>query len=88
MADRVTEDDLLLAAEWLDEYEEGADGQAEMLRMHKVAAWLRKQAEDRQREAAVRTAMRKTGAPRRVVMRALETVRTQRQMEAERVATL
>jgi hypothetical protein len=85
MAERVTEDDLRLAAEWCDNYEEGADGADEMIRLRRVANWLRKMADDRQRESQVRAGMKQTGAPRKVVVRALATLEAKRRMEAERV---
>lgn len=54
--------DLLLAAEWCEEYE-GADGEdnSPFLR---VAAWLRKEAERRAEESMIRRVMAKTGKSR------------------------
>lgn len=42
-------DDLLFAATWLEEYEEGADGHEEVERCRRVATVLRSMAERQQR---------------------------------------
>ncbi len=63
MSARVTPEDLLTAAEWLDQYEGGAEGPVNESSCMRVAAWLRAEADRRTFLAAAREVSRKTGAP-------------------------
>ena len=67
MNNRPTQDDLLLAAEWLD-YNEGGDGESE--RCARVAEWLRKQVHNRQTAALAK----QCGVSRAVVRAAITQV--------------
>jgi hypothetical protein len=63
---RVTADDLALAAAWLEAYDGGPDGTEETDAMFRVAAWLRKEVGRRNRradEAAILAEIAATGRP-------------------------
>jgi response regulator of citrate/malate metabolism len=68
---RVSRDDLLLAAEWLD-YNEGADGERETC--ERVANWLRAEAEKRN----VRNVAQAYGISMQHARRAIEKARESR----------
>ena len=56
--ERVTADDLRLAAEWCDSYESDDEDQE---RVHRVAKWLREWADSKEFSALVRKIQRETG---------------------------
>lgn len=65
---RMTTADLLTAAEWLD-VNEGDNGETDACQ--RVAAFLRAEADRRDREASVRAIAREKGVPAKAVRRAL-----------------
>lgn len=73
---RMTEADMLLAAEWLDHYEDDSAENNEADACQRVAAFLRAEVERRQKTALVRATARKHGVPvsvaRKAVTRAIE----------------
>ncbi len=65
MSNRVKVDDLLLAADWCEEYEAHPDGfgRDSVEAMTRVAAWLRAEAKRRQAESMARDIARRVGVP-------------------------
>lgn len=72
MSARVKIDDLLLAADWCEEYEAHPDGfgQDSVEAMTRVAAWLRAEAKGRQVEQTARTIARHLDRPVDAAIRA------------------
>lgn len=67
---RMTTNDMHIAADWLDMYEDAPDGN-EAAGCRRVAAFLRAEADRRDREALVRAIAREKGMPAAAVRRAL-----------------
>lgn len=72
---RMTTADLHIAADWLDTYEDAPDGD-EAAGCQRVAAFLRAEADRRDREASVRAIAREKGVPAKAVRRALAQLST------------
>ncbi len=61
MKERVTADDLLLAAEWVEAYDPSAE---DAPTLKNVAEWMREQAGQKMKAEFVRKAMKETGCSR------------------------
>ena len=61
MTDRVSIFDLRLAADWCQSYEPAGDDedQADVSAIHRVAAWLKAEAEHREQESLIRDTMKR-----------------------------
>lgn len=68
---RMTEADMLLAAEWLDHYEDDSEENNEAEACRRVAAFLRAEVERKQKDALVRATARKHGVPASVARKAV-----------------
>lgn len=74
MSARVTADDLLFAADWIEAYD-GAPDDANNAAAARVGAWLRAEVARREEDAAVERLMKSTGADRARARRVLREVR-------------
>jgi hypothetical protein len=65
-AERISLDDLGVAADWLESYD--GDGDEAEQRCHRVAEWLRRQIEQRETEAVAR----RNGVSRKIARKAIQ----------------
>ncbi len=70
MTDRVSIFDLRLAADWCQSYEPAGDDedQADVSAIHRVAAWLKAEAEHREQESLIRDTMKRHKLTRKVAI--------------------